>query len=137
MVVLLFPLREPESFVICHNHLNSFVCLQRLPLTRVLIDFFKFGSNLRFGGRQSTVTTVLTRWPREDSFPVSRALGETCRRLSRFCNILLQDLTPLHVKITRSTNLLSVCRRKLKLSTNLHTVSYNQISFLKTRSQLV
>ena len=37
--------------------------------------------------------------------------------LSCFCNILLQGLTPLHVKITRSTNLLSVCRRKLKLST--------------------
>ena len=43
----------------------------------------------------------------------------------------------LHVKITRSTNLLSVCRRKLKLSTNLHTVSYNHISFRNARSQLV
>ena len=56
--------------------------------------------------------------------------------LSWFCNILLQGLTPLHVNITRSTNLLSVCRRKLKLSTYLHAVSYNHISFLKTRSQL-
>ena len=91
--------------------------LQRLPLTRALRYFF-FGSNLRLGGRQSTVTMVLTRWPREDSwrfFPVSRALGGTCRRLSRFCNILLQDLTPLHVKITRSTNLLSVGRRRLQV----------------------
>ena len=61
---------------------------------------------------------VFTRWPREDSFPFSLALGGKCRRLSRFCNnILLQDLTPLHVKIKRSTNLWSVCRRKLKLST--------------------
>ena len=76
-------------------------------------------------------------WPREDSFPVSRALGGKCRCLSRFCNILLQDLTPLHVKITRSTNLLSVCWRKLKLSTYLNTVSYNHSSFLGyTRSQL-
>ena len=58
--------------------------------------------------------------------------------LSRFCNILPQDLTPLYVKITRSTNLLSVCRRKLKWSTYLHTVSYNHIlSFLDSRSQLV
>ena len=90
-----------------------------------LKDFF-FDSNLRFGGRQSTVTMVFTRWPREDSFPVSRARGGKCRRLSRFCSILLQDLTPLHVKITRSTNLLSVCRRKFKLSIHLHTVlSYN------------
>ena len=78
-----------------------------------------------------------TRWLREDSFSVSRALGRICRRFSRFCNILLQDLTPLHVKITRSTNLLSVCRRKIKLSIYLHVVSYNHISFLKTRSQLV
>ena len=75
---------------------------------------------------------------RSHSFPVSRALAGTFRRLSRFCNILPQDLTPLYVKITRSTNLLSVCRRKLKLSTSLHTVSYNHIlSFLDTRSQLV
>ena len=46
-----------------------------------------------------------------------------------FLQNLLQDLTPLHVKITRSTNLLSmsVCRRKLKFSTYLNTVSYNHI----------
>ena len=56
--------------------------------------------------------------------------------LNRFCNILPQDLTAIHVKITRSTNLSSVCRRKLKLSTYLHTISYNHISFLNTRSQL-
>ena len=49
--------------------------------------------------------------------------GGRCRRLSRFYIILLQDLTLLHVKITRSTNLLSFCRRKIKLSTYLHTVS--------------
>ena len=89
-----------------------------------------------FGGRQS-VTMVFTRWPREDSFPVSGALGGTCRCLSRFCNILLQDLTLLHVKISRSTNFLSVCRRKLKLLTHLHTVSYNHIRFLNTCSRLV
>lgn len=63
-------------------------------------------------------------------------VGGICRRFSRFCNILLQDLTPLHVKITRRKNLLSVYRRKLKLSTYLHTVSYNHISFLN-RSQFV
>ena len=57
--------------------------------------------------------------------------------LSHLSNILLQDLTPLYVKITKSMNWLSVCRRKLKLSTYLHTVSYNDISFLNTRQQLV
>ena len=56
--------------------------------------------------------------------------------LNRFCNVLPEDVTPVHVKITRSTNMLSVCRRKLKLSTYLHTISYNHISFLNTRSQL-
>ena len=75
-----------------------------------------------------------TLWPREDSFSVSRAHGRICRRFSRFCNVLLQELTPLHVKITRSMNLLSVFRRKLKLSTYLQTLSYNHISFLNTRS---
>ena len=88
---------------------------------------FSFGSNLWFGGRQSTVTMVFTRWPREHSFPVSRALRGQCRRLRRLCNILLQDLIPLPVKVTRSTNLLSLCRRKLQLSTYLNTVSYNHI----------
>ena len=66
-----------------------------------------------------------TRWPREDSFSVSWALGRICRRFSRFCNILLRDLTPLRVKITRRKNLLSVSRRKPKLSTYLHAVSEN------------
>ena len=59
-------------------------------------------------------------WPRADSFTISRALGSTYLRLSHFCNILLQDLAQSHVKISRSTNLLSVCRRKLKLSTCAH-----------------
>ena len=53
------------------------VYLQRLLLTRALKGF-SFGSNLRFVGRQSTLTMVFTRWPRDDSFPVSRALGGTC-----------------------------------------------------------
>ena len=81
---------------------------------------------------------AFTRWPGEDSFPVSLALGGKCRCLSRFCNIiLLQDLTPPHVKIKRSTNLWSVFRRKLKLLTYLNTVSYSHISLLNTRWELV
>ena len=80
---------------------------------------------------------VFTHWPRQDSFLLSRALWGTCQRLSCFCNILLQDLTSLHVKITRGTYLLSVCRRKLKLTTYWHTVSYNNSSFLNKSSQLV
>ena len=53
-----------------------------------------------------------------------------------FLQYFAADLTPLRVKITRRKNLLSVSRRKPKLSTYLHTVSYNHISFLN-RSQLV
>ena len=59
------------------------IYLQRLPVTRVLKGFF-FGANLRFGGRQSTVTMVFTCWPIEHSFPVSRALGGTCRPFKPF-----------------------------------------------------
>ena len=80
---------------------------------------------------------VFSHWPREDSFLLSRALGGTCQRLSCLCNILLQDLTPLRVKITRGTYLLSVCRRTLKLTTYWHTVSYSYISFLNKSSQLL
>ena len=54
--------------------------------------FFPLDSYLWFGGRQSTVTMVFTRWPREDSFPVSGALGGKCRRLSCFCNIILLQI---------------------------------------------
>ena len=101
----------------------------------------KFFSSVQTCGlvdvNQLLVNMVFKPWPRQDSFTVSRALGRICRRLSRFCNILLQDLTPLHVKITRSTNLLSACRRKLKVSMYLHTVSYNHLSFLNTCSQLI
>ena len=75
-------------------------------------------------------------WRKEDSCPVSLAPERICQRLSRFCNILLQDLTPLHVKITSSTSLLSVCQKKHKLSTYLHIVSYNHISFLTRSYQL-
>ena len=98
---------------------------------------FFFRSNLWFGERQSTITMVFSHWPREDSFLLSRALGGTCQRLSCLCNILLQDLTPRHVKITRGTYLLSVCWRKLKLTTYWHTVSYSYISFLNKSSQLL
>ena len=83
--------------------------------------FFSWGSNLGFGGRQSTFTMVFHALAQSRFFPCfDRALGRTCWRLIRFCNILLQDPAQLHVKITRSTNLLSVCRRKLKLSTYTH-----------------
>ena len=97
---------------------------------------FFFGSNVQFGGCQSTVTMVFTRWPRQDSW--NPPFSSTCWHLNRFCNIFLQDLTLLQVKITRSvSNLLSVCRRKLKSLTYIHTVSYNHISFLSTHSQLL
>ena len=43
-----------------------------------------FSSNLGFGGRQSNVTMVFTHWPREDFFPVSRALGGKFRCLKPF-----------------------------------------------------
>ena len=57
--------------------------------------------------------------------------SSTRREMSAFKQFLL------HVKITMSTNLWSVCRRKLELSTYLNTESYNHISFLNTRWQLV
>ena len=75
--------------------------------------------------------TSINRYHGFSRFSICWALEGICRRFS-----WLQDLTPLHVKITKGKNLLSVPRRKLKLSTYLHTVSYNHISFLN-RSQLV
>ena len=94
--------------------------LRRLPLTRALKGFFLRVQTFVLVDVNQPLPWFFTRWPRADSFPVSRALGRTCPRLSHFCNILLQDQAQLHAKITRSTNLLSVCRRNLKLSPYAH-----------------
>ena len=116
---------------------NNVIIILTAVTTNTCLQQVFFGSNLWFGGRQSTVTMGFMCWPGEDSFPVSRALeGGKCRHLSYFCTILLQDLTPLHVKIMRSTNLLIICWRKLKLTYSI-TESYNHINFFNTRSQLV
>ena len=109
------------------------IYLQRLPLTRARKGFFLWfkpavwwTSVNRYHG--------FSRVGREKILsPFLEHSEEHVGLLNRFCNILPQDLTPVHVKITRSTNLLIVCRRKLKLSTYLHTISYNHISFLSTR----
>ena len=120
---------------------KSWVCkhirLQRLPLTRALKGFFlRFKPAVWWTSINVTIRFhALAKWR---FFPrLSSTHGGRCRRLSRFYIILLQDVTPLHVKITRSVNLLRFCRRKIKLSTYLHTVSNNHVSFLNTRSQLV
>ena len=42
-------------------------------------------------------------------FPCFSSTRRNMSAFKPFCNILLQDLTPLHVNITRSTNLLNVC----------------------------
>ena len=107
-----------------------------LPLTRALEGLFIWfkpafwwtSINCYYGYSRVGLERILS---------LSQAPGRICRRLSRFCNILLQDMTPLHVMIMRSSNLLSVCHKKFKLSTYLHTVSYNHVSFLNTPSQLV
>ena len=109
--------------------------LQRLPLTRALRGFF-----LRFKPAVWWMSINCYHGfhtlAKRRFFPPFSSTRRNMLALKPFCNILQQDLTPLHVKITRSANLLSVCRRKLKLSTYLHTVSYNHISFLNTHSQL-
>ena len=92
----------------------------RLPLTRALKGLFLRVQTCVLVDVSQPLPWFFTRWPRADSFTVFRALGRKCLRLSCFCNILLQDPAQLHVKITRSTNLLSVCRRKLKLSPYTH-----------------
>ena len=74
--------------------------LQRLSLTRALKGFF-LQFKLVFWWTSINRYHGFHAWLREDSFSVSRTLGRICWRFSRCCIILLQDLTPLHVKITR------------------------------------
>ena len=101
------------------------------------LRFFLRVQTLRFGGRQSTATMVFYALAQSRFFPCFKSTRKNMSAFKPFFNILLPDLAPLHVKITKSTNLLSVCRRKLKLPTYLHTVSYKHISFLNARSQFV
>ena len=108
--------------------------LRRNPITAVTGNtrpqrFFSSGSNLRFGGTSINRYHGVSRVGPEQTLCPFLEYSEE----QHFCNTLLQHLAPLHVKTTRSTNLLSVCGRKLKLS----TVSYNHISFLNARWQLV
>ena len=110
--------------------------LQQLPLTCALKGFFLWFKHAVWWmsiNRYHGFHTLAKR----RFFPPFLSTRRNMLAFNRFCNILLQDVTLLHVKITRSTNLLSVCRRKLKLSTYLHTVSYKHISFLSTHSQLL
>ena len=93
--------------------------LQWLPLTRAPRGF----SSIQTYGSVE-VNQPLAK--RRIFSPFLKHFGRKFWHLSRFCNTLLQDLTPLHVKITRSA--MSVCRRKPKLWTFLHTVSYKWIT---------
>ena len=115
------PKKKVQLFIVLFiSFCSNYTLLQRLPLTRALKGFFLQVQTCVLVDVNQPLPWFFTCWPRADSFPVSRALGRTCPRLSRFCNILLQDPAQLHVKIMRSTNLLSVCRRKLKLSPYTH-----------------
>ena len=98
--------------------------VQRLPLTRALLE----GFFLQF--KPAAWWTSINRYhgfhslAKRRFFPCFSSTRKNMSAFEPFCYfaILLQDLTPLHVKITRSTNFLS----------------YNYIlSFLNARSQLV
>ena len=113
--------------------------LQQYPLTCALKGFFSSVQTCLLVDVSQLLPWFFTHWSRKDSFPVSRALERICRCLSLFCNILLYDLTPLHVKIMRNT--MCECLSKetqINLSTYLNTVSYNHIlRFLNKRLQFV
>ena len=87
--------------------------IKRNPMTAVTTNkrpqrFFSSGSNLRFGGRQSTVTMVFHALAQSRLFP----RFSSTRKNKSFLQCLLHDLAPLHVKTTRSTNLLIECSPK-------------------------
>ena len=67
------------------------LALQRLPLTRALKGFFLQVQTCVLVDVNQPLPWFFTRWSRADSFPVSRALGRTCLRLSPFCNIFATE----------------------------------------------
>ena len=79
---------------------------------------------------------VFTRCPREDSFLVSWALRGTCRRLSRFA-IFYYRIWHRFMSRLRGVRICWVFVGGNSNYRLTHTVSYNQISFLNARLQLV
>ena len=64
-------------------------------------------------------------------------LSEETQIVDSFTHCKLQSHALSQYTLATRQNFLSVCRRKLKLLTHLHTVSYNHIRFLNTRTRLV
>ena len=65
--------------------------LPRLPLTRAFKGFFLQVQTCVLVDVNQPLPWFFRRWSRADSFPVSRALGKTCLRLSPFCNIFATE----------------------------------------------
>ena len=112
--------------------------IKRNPMTAVTTNtrpqrFFSLGSNLRFGGHQSTVTMgfhVLAQSRPSPGFSSTRKNKSSLQYFATGSGTTsCQDY--------EKYEFVNVCRRKLKLSTYLQTVSYDHISFLNARSQLV
>ena len=95
--------------------------------------FFSSGSNLRFGGRQSTVTMGFHALAQSRLSP----RFSSTRKNKSFLQYFATGSVTASCQDYEESNLLSVCRRKHKLSTYLQTVIYNHINFLNARSQLV
>ena len=84
--------------------------LQRLPLTHVLKAFFSLVWCTSINRYNAFYALSKRRF-----YPCFLSTQRNMSAFKPFCNILLQDLTPLHVKITRSTNLLNVCHGETQI----------------------
>ena len=115
--------------------LQSIIRLQRLPLTRALKGFFLRVQTCVLVDVNQPLPWFFTLWPRADSFPVSRALGRTCPRFSRFCDIF--RIRHSFMSRLRGVRIGWVFVGGNSNNRHTHTVSYNHISFLNARSQLV
>ena len=114
------------------NRLRRSASLQRLPHQHAPPKGFFFGSNVQFGGRQSTITMVFTRWLREYSFPISRALG---RKIMLAFKLFLQYFgtgsdTALCQDYEEYEFVECLLEETQIIDLYLHTVSYNHISRL-------
>ena len=97
--------------------------LQRLSLTRALKGFFRPLQTCLLENVNQLLPWFSHVGLKNTLSPFLEHSEEHVGVSAVFENILLQDLTPLYVKIMRGKNLLSVYWRKLKLSTYLHTVT--------------
>ena len=88
---------------------------------------FFFGSNLWFGGRQSTVTMVFTHWPRKESFPVFLSTERKMLAFKPFLQYFATGSDTTSCQDYKEYEFVECLSEETQIVDLISTVSYNHI----------